>query len=39
MAAALGVSQHAVRMTWHRLRKHINLAEEGSLEELVAQVG
>ncbi len=39
MAAALGVSQHAVRMTWHRLRRRINLPEEGSVEELVALVG
>ena len=38
MAAALGISQHAVRITWSRLRKKINLPEEGSLEELVAQV-
>lgn len=33
MAASLGVSASAIRMTWHRLRKKINLPEEASLEE------
>ncbi len=33
MAASLGISATAVRMTWHRLRKKINLPEEASLED------
>ena len=38
MGMALGISQHAVRMTWYRLRKKLNLPEEGSLEELVGRI-
>lgn len=33
MGASLGVSATAIRMTWHRLRKKINLPEEASLED------
>lgn len=33
MAASLGISATAVRMTWHRLRKKMNLSEEASLED------
>ena len=38
MAATLGVSQQAIRTTWHRLRKKVDLPEEGSLEELVNSI-
>lgn len=38
MAATLGVSQQAIRTTWHRLRKKLDLQEEGSLEELVNSI-
>ncbi len=38
MAAALGVSGQAIRTTWYRLRKKLNLPEEGSLEELVERI-
>ena len=38
MAATLGVSQQAIRTTWHRLRKKLDLPEEGSLEELVNSI-
>jgi tetratricopeptide (TPR) repeat protein/DNA-binding CsgD family transcriptional regulator len=38
MAATLGVSQQAIRTTWHRLRKKLELSEEGSLEELVNSI-
>ncbi|MBL7773815.1 MAG: tetratricopeptide repeat protein [Chitinophagaceae bacterium] len=35
MAGALNISTQAIRTTWYRLRKKLNLPEEGSLEELV----
>ncbi len=38
MAAALGISQQTVRVTAHRLRKKLNLPEEGSLSELVESI-
>lgn len=38
MAAALGISQQTVRVTVHRLRKKLNLPEEGSLAELVESI-
>ena len=38
MAATLGVSQQAIRTTWHRPRKKLDLPEEGSLEELVNSI-
>lgn len=38
MAGTLGVSQQAIRTTWHRLRRKLNLPEEGSLEELVSSI-
>lgn len=38
MAAALGVSPQAIRVTWHRLRKKSNLPDEGTIEELANQV-
>lgn len=38
MANALNISSQAIRTTWYRLRKKINLPEEGSLEELVDSI-
>ncbi|MET0392924.1 MAG: LuxR C-terminal-related transcriptional regulator [Chitinophagaceae bacterium] len=38
MAASLGVSPQAIRVSRHRLRKKLNLPEEGSLEELVNSI-
>ncbi len=35
MASVLNISTQAIRTTWYRLRKKLNLPEEGSLEELV----
>ncbi len=35
MAAALGVTPQAIRVTWHRLRKKQNLPEDGTIEELL----
>lgn len=35
MAAALGVTPQAIRVTWHRLRKKLNLSEDETIEELV----
>lgn len=35
MAAALGVSPQAIRVTWHRLRKKMDLPEDETIEELV----
>jgi tetratricopeptide (TPR) repeat protein/DNA-binding CsgD family transcriptional regulator len=35
MAAALGVSTQAIRVTWHRLRKKMDLPEDDTIEELV----
>lgn len=36
MAGMLGISPDAIRMYRHRLRKKLNLPEDGSLDELVA---
>jgi DNA-binding CsgD family transcriptional regulator len=38
MAAALGIGPQAVRTIWYRLRKKLNLPEDATLEELVAQI-
>jgi cell division protein FtsL len=38
MANALNISTQAIRTTWYRLRKKLNLPEEGSLEELVETI-
>lgn len=38
MAAALGVTTQAIRTTWYRLRKKLNLPEEGSIEELINEI-
>lgn len=38
MAAALGVSQQAIRVTWHRLRKKMDLPEDETIEELVNRI-
>jgi hypothetical protein len=38
MANALNISTQAIRTTWYRLRKKLNLPEEGSLEELVNSI-
>jgi DNA-directed RNA polymerase specialized sigma24 family protein len=38
MAATLGVSPQTVRVTWHRLRKKLNLPEEESLDELLDSI-
>jgi len=38
MAATLGVSKEAIRVTTHRLRRKLSLSEEGSLEELVNSI-
>lgn len=38
MAASLGVSPQSIRVTRHRLRKKLNLPEEGSIEELVNSI-
>jgi ATP/maltotriose-dependent transcriptional regulator MalT len=35
MAATLGVSPQAMRVTWHRLRKKLELPEESSADELI----
>lgn len=39
MAAVLGISPNSVRSTWSRLRKKVNLPEEGTLEELLEIIG
>lgn len=39
MAAVLGISPNSVRSTWSRLRKKINLPEEGTVEELLEIIG
>jgi len=39
MAAVLGVSSNGIRSIWFRLRKKLNLSEEGSVEELVETIG
>lgn len=38
MAAALGVSSQAIRVTWHRLRKKNGLPEDGTIEELSSHI-
>jgi DNA-binding CsgD family transcriptional regulator len=38
MSAALGVTPQAIRVTWHRLRKKLDLPEEETIEELVNRV-
>jgi DNA-binding CsgD family transcriptional regulator len=38
MAATLGVSKEAIRVTTHRLRKKLHLSEDGSLEEVVDSI-
>ncbi|WP_162915720.1 hypothetical protein [Paraflavitalea soli] len=38
MAAALGVSSQAIRVTWHRLRKKAGLQEEMRLEEWASRL-
>jgi hypothetical protein len=38
MAAMLGVSVDAMRTTRYRLRKKLNLSEEGSIEELINKI-
>jgi DNA-binding CsgD family transcriptional regulator/tetratricopeptide (TPR) repeat protein len=38
MASALGVTPQSIRVTWHRLRKKVDLGEEGSSDELVDQI-
>jgi DNA-binding CsgD family transcriptional regulator len=38
MADTLGIGTDAVRMMRYRLRKKLNLNEEGSLEELIANI-
>lgn len=38
MASALGVSPEAMRVTWHRLRKKLNLPGTTTLAELVASI-
>lgn len=39
MAAVLGVSSNGIRSIWFRLRKKLNLSEEGSIEELLETIG
>jgi hypothetical protein len=38
MAAALGVSTQSIRTNWYRIRKKIELPEEITVEELVAEI-
>lgn len=38
MAAALGVSQQSIRTNWYRIRKKLNLQEDQTLEDLVADI-
>jgi DNA-binding CsgD family transcriptional regulator len=38
MSAALGVTPQAIRVTWHRLRKKLNLSEDETIEELVNRI-
>jgi len=38
MASTLGITQQAVRTTWYRLRKKLQLPEEGSPDELVSKI-
>lgn len=39
MAYSLGVTPESIRVTWHRLRKKLNLPEEVSLEAFVNSIG
>jgi len=38
MAAALGITPQAIRVTWHRLRKKADLPEDQRMEELAAAI-
>lgn len=38
MAASLGITTHAVRTTWYRLRKKLNLPEEEGWDRLVDEI-
>lgn len=38
MAAALGITPQAIRVTWHRLRKKADLPEDQRMEELAASI-
>lgn len=38
MAASLGVSTQSIRTNWYRIRKKIDLPEEMTVEELVAEI-
>lgn len=38
MAATLGVTPQSMRVTWHRIRKKLNLPDEGTVEELVDSI-
>jgi len=38
MAAALGITPQAIRVTWHRLRKKADLPEDQRMEELAAGI-
>lgn len=38
MAATLGVSPESIRVTWHRLRKRLNITNDVTIEALVATV-
>jgi DNA-directed RNA polymerase specialized sigma24 family protein len=39
MANTLGISTASARVIWHRLRKKVNLSEEGSVDDLVNEIG
>jgi hypothetical protein len=39
MANTLGISSASARVIWHRLRKKVNLPEEGSLDDLITEIG
>lgn len=38
MSGILGVSPDSIRMMRHRLRKKLNLDEDGSLEEMINSI-
>jgi len=38
MAATLGVSSQAIRTTWYRMRRKLNLPDEGTIDELMEQI-
>jgi hypothetical protein len=38
MGSALGISAQSVRVTWHRLRKKLNLDEQSDLDELLDRI-